>query len=51
MISVGLHGSGGLPEREVHEKERSGFEGGCRQGKMFSIYLEESKCFMIELVK
>ena len=27
LKSVGLHGSKGLPEREVHEKERSGFEG------------------------
>ena len=27
LKSVGLHGSIGLPERQVHEKERSGFEG------------------------
>ena len=27
LKSVGLHGSKGLPERQVHEKKRSGFEG------------------------
>lgn len=28
LVGKGLHGSEGLPEREEHERKRSGFEGG-----------------------